>query len=76
MKYLQAFIAALFAFLFTRAVGAVVAPGEAPAGPDPARQAPRLMVRCSSCGVYVLRERALPASGSTYVCSASCRGAR
>jgi len=76
MKYLQGLIAALFAFLFTRAIGAVVAPREAPAGPDPGRNAPRLMVQCSSCGVYVLRERALPARGGKYVCSASCRGAR
>jgi hypothetical protein len=76
MRFLQALIAGLFAFLFTRAVGAVVGPSEAPAGPNPARQAPRLMVRCSSCGVYVLRERALPAAGGTYVCSTTCRGAR
>jgi len=76
MRFLQALIAGLFAFLFTRAIGAVVAPREAPAGPEPARQAPRLMVRCSSCGVYVLRERALPAPGGAYVCSATCRGAR
>jgi hypothetical protein len=75
MKFLQMLITSLFAFLFTRAVGSVVAPadGVSKADPDEPR---RPMVRCSSCGVYVLRERALPAAGGAYVCSASCAGRR
>jgi hypothetical protein len=72
MRFLQMLIASLFAFFVTRIIGAAVAPAEGDARrvePTPPR---RLMVRCASCGVYVLRERALPASGGAYLCSASC----
>ncbi len=75
MKFLEMLIASLFAFLFTRVVGAVAAPAGGSAKPAERAEPRRLMVRCASCGVYVLRERALPASGGTFVCSASC-GAR
>ena len=76
MKFIQLLIASLFAFLFTRAVGAVVAPaGAGEAAPAEATK-PRPMVRCAACGVYVLRERALSAAGGVFACSTACRGAR
>ena len=71
MRWLQLFLASLFAFLVTRALGSMATAPEG--GVAPPR---RTMVRCSSCGVYVLEDRALPASAGTYVCSASCRGRR
>lgn len=68
MRWLQLLLASLFAFLVTRAVGSMAT---APAGGgEPAR---RRMVRCASCGVYVLEDRALPATAGAYACSASCR---
>ena len=72
MRWLQLFLASLFAFLVTRAVGSMATAPSA-GGPEPAR---RRMVRCASCGVYVLEDRALPAPAGAYVCSAACRGAR
>jgi hypothetical protein len=71
MRWFQLLIASLFAFLVTRAVGSVTAP--AGGGPPPPR---RRMVRCASCGVYVLEDRALPASAGTYLCSTSCAARR
>jgi hypothetical protein len=75
MRFLELLIASLFAFLFTRVAGAV-APAEGEAKRADRTQGRRLMVRCSSCGVYVLRERALPMAGGSFLCSSSCRGTR
>lgn len=68
------FITALFAFFFTKAVASVVAPEgaiEREVRPLPRRQ----MVRCESCGVYVLRERALSRGGDVFFCSGACSSA-
>jgi hypothetical protein len=77
MTFIQVLITSLFAFLFTRAVGSVVAPEGAThgAGRD-ARSVRRPMVRCATCGVYVLRDRALPAPGGAFACSTACQERR
>jgi len=72
MTFLQMLITSLFAFLFTRAVGAVVAPD----GETSAATRPRPMVRCVACGVYVLRERALVLPSGAFACSTTCRARR
>ena len=71
MRWLQLLIASLFAFLVTRVVGSVAAPAGGVV--DPPR---RHMVRCASCGAYVLEDRALPAAGGAFACSSSCAGRR
>lgn len=66
-------IAALFAFFVTKAVTSVVEPGAGGRRREVKPLPRRLMVRCSSCGVYVLRDRALTSGGGdAFFCSDAC----
>jgi hypothetical protein len=70
MGFFKILIASIIAFFVTRAIGGRAGQEVVPVGPaEPAR---RRMVRCASCGVYVLKDRALAASGETYFCSREC----
>ena len=68
---LRLLILGVMAYLIAKMVQAGIASrGRASAiGSQPRRQ----MVRCASCGVYVLRDRALPAADdSPLYCSSDC----
>ena len=69
MSFFKVFLASIIAFFVARAIGGRTGREVVPVGPpEPAR---RRMVRCTSCGVYVLKDRAL-AAGDTYFCSREC----
>jgi DNA-binding PadR family transcriptional regulator len=70
---LRLLILGVIAYLLAKMVQAGLASrGRANAiGSKPRRQ----MIRCASCGVYVLRDRALPAAdGTSLYCSPDCAG--
>lgn len=73
MDILRMIVAAFFAFLIAKAVGAAVDPVQRPDGSaGRTRDARRLMVPCATCGVYVLGERAIRPPGRATYCSAEC----
>ena len=73
MGYIRFFILSILALFVTQAIRAGLASrgGKVPVG-GPAR---RPMIRCAGCGIYILKDRALPsADGSSLYCSPACAG--
>lgn len=66
MAFLEFLVAGFFAFFVTRIFGALAEPSRERSRPR------RRMVRCATCGVYVIEDRARAIGGGAFVCSAEC----